>query len=54
MSFALIINFREYQKIKGITSPILNEGLNYISENQEEKYKYAHNNFISVLFKELN
>ena len=32
---------------------ILKEGLNYISENQEEKYKYAHDDFISVLFNQL-
>jgi hypothetical protein len=33
---------------------ILKEGTKYISENQEEKHKYAHDNFISVFFKELN
>jgi hypothetical protein len=33
---------------------ILQEGLNYISENQEEIGKYAYDDFTSVLFKELN
>jgi hypothetical protein len=33
---------------------ILKEGLNYISENQEEIEKYAYDNLTSVLFKELN
>jgi hypothetical protein len=33
---------------------ILKEGLNYISENQEEKEKYAYDDLTSVLFKELN
>jgi hypothetical protein len=26
---------------------------NHISENQEEKHKYPHDDFISVLFKEM-
>ena len=33
---------------------ILKEGLNYVSENQEEIEKYAHDDLTSVLFKELN
>jgi|GEM_PF-3686821 len=33
---------------------ILKEGLNYISENQKEKYKYTHDDFISILFKKLS
>jgi hypothetical protein len=33
---------------------ILQEGLNYISENQDEKYKYTHDDFTSVLFNELS
>jgi hypothetical protein len=33
---------------------ILQEGLNYISENQEEIEKYAYDDLTSVLFKELN
>ena len=32
---------------------ILQKELNYISKNKEEKHKYAHDYFISVLFKEL-
>ena len=32
---------------------ILKEGLNYISKNKKEKHKYAHYEFIAVLFKEL-
>jgi hypothetical protein len=35
-------------------SAILPEGLYYISENQKDKHKYTHDDFISVLFKELN
>ena len=31
----------------------LQDGVKYISENQEEKHKYSHDDFISVLFKEL-
>jgi hypothetical protein len=38
---------------KNELSKILEEGLYYISENQEEKHKYTHDDFISVLFKEL-
>jgi len=33
---------------------ILQEGLYYISENQDEKHKYSNDDFISVLFKKLN
>jgi hypothetical protein len=32
----------------------LQEELYYISENQEEKHQYSNDDFISVLFKELN
>jgi len=32
---------------------ILKEGLNYISKNKKEKHKYAHYEFIAVIFKEL-
>ena len=39
---------------RGELPTILKEGLNYISENQEEIHKYAHDDFISVLLKELN
>ncbi len=31
----------------------LEERLNYISENQEEKYNYTYNNFVAVLFNKL-
>lgn len=41
------MSYKQLQKYK--RSKILQEGLNYISENQEEKQKYANNDLISVL-----
>jgi len=35
-------------------SAVLQEGLYYISENQKEKHYYSHDDFISVLLKELS
>ena len=42
------MSFKQFQKYK--LSKILQEGLDYISKNKKEKHKYAHYEFISVLF----
>jgi hypothetical protein len=42
------MSFIQFQKYK--LSKILQDGLDYIFENQEEKHKYAHYDFISVVF----